>query len=169
MAFASAMKKSSVRARWRGRRTVMLVGSWHKPLSIVVKSCHSGRRSVRSQPLCTNTTIRSGAHYTLNEPGFIITHTVFELCGGLMFPLALGRCPFASDSTGPALHFSISWWRWCNCVQTPWKSCKSPWHVTLLPWEQLRQKATVRCIMQKLCQSGCSPIQKTWMNEPQLM
>lgn len=88
MALASAMKKSSVRARWRGSRTVMLVGSWIKPLSIVVKSCHSGRRSVRSQPLLTHTTIKTWGHYTLN--GFIITYiwTIRPISfARLMFPL----------------------------------------------------------------------------------
>lgn len=51
LAWASAMKKSSVRALCRGSSTVMLVGSWFRPSSIVVKSCHSGRSSVSSQAL----------------------------------------------------------------------------------------------------------------------
>lgn len=50
-ALVSAMKKSSVRARWRGNRTVMQVGSWFTPPSMVVKSCQSGLRRVKSQPL----------------------------------------------------------------------------------------------------------------------
>lgn len=51
LAWASAMKKSSVRALCRGSSTVTLVGSWFRPFSIVMKSCHSGRSSVSSQAL----------------------------------------------------------------------------------------------------------------------
>lgn len=51
LAWASAMKKSSVRALCRGSSTVTLVGSWLRPFSIVMKSCHSGRSSVSSQAL----------------------------------------------------------------------------------------------------------------------
>lgn len=51
LAWASAMKKSSVRALCRGSNTVTLVGSLLRSFSIVMKSCHSGRSRVSSQAL----------------------------------------------------------------------------------------------------------------------